>query len=70
MIYPDPVPRTPPTDYGLGRRCAECGCKVNRYTAPQPKTGDDLCNLHWKLPTGYTYSARGVVKLRKDLIGA
>lgn len=55
----------PPTDYGTGRRCTECGCKVNRYTAPQPKTGLPFCNVHWKLPDGYVMSATGVVKDRR-----
>ena len=55
----------PPKDYGLGRRCHECGCKVSRYTAPQPKTDLPLCNLHWRLPDGYVMSATGVVKSRR-----
>ena len=54
----------PPTSYGKGRRCIKCGTIVNQYTAPQPKTGDVLCNLHWELPAGYVMSARGVVKAR------
>lgn len=54
----------PPASYGKGRTCVECGGNVNQYTAPQPKTGDALCNLHWKLPDGYTMSASGVVKAR------
>lgn len=53
-----------PKSYGKGRSCVRCGCKVNQYTAPQPKTGHALCNLHWELPEGYAMSASGVVKAR------
>lgn len=49
----------PPADHGPGRRCAACAGPVSRYTEPQPLTGIDLCNQHWHLPEGYTYSATG-----------
>jgi hypothetical protein len=40
----------PVSDYGVGRRCVECGGKVNRYA--EPAFDGPRCSAHWKLDEG------------------
>ncbi len=42
-----------PTDYGVGRRCVECGGKVSRYSEPAPD--GPRCERHWTLPDDCQY---------------
>lgn len=67
VIRADPAPHLHkrPRDYGVGRRCVECGCRVGRYTTPQPITGDAMCNVHWRIPDGYLIGGP-TLHIRKD----
>lgn len=67
IICANPAPHVgrAPADHGVGRTCVECGCRVGRYTTPQPITGDALCNRHWHVPEGYLL-AGNTLRVRKD----
>jgi hypothetical protein len=47
FLTPEPKPVV---DHGAGRRCVECGCKVNRYS--EPAFDGPRCSAHWKLDEG------------------